>query len=142
MLCREICEDVEIYSFSENIVSIPPRRGFALRDAIAQSQTHSSTYLGAAIDIVNKRAHDRLIVFSDEQSHDKVSNPTARHAYMINVASYQNGVGYGGGWTHIDGFSESVIKYIVEFEKPIDIEDEAFSNIAKSFPGLKAQPDW
>jgi hypothetical protein len=37
-------------------------------------------------------------------------------AYMINIASGQNGVGYGGAWTHIDGWSESVIRYIVAIE--------------------------
>ncbi|MBB6146100.1 hypothetical protein HNQ77_004070 [Silvibacterium bohemicum] len=31
--------------------------------------------------------------------------------YVINVASYRNGVGYGP-WTHIDGWSEAVIEYI------------------------------
>jgi hypothetical protein len=30
---------------------------------------------------------------------------------MINVASAKNGVGYGA-WTHIDGFSESVLDFI------------------------------
>ena len=35
--------------------------------------------------------------------------------YVINVASYKNGVGYGK-WTHIDGWSESVIEYIRELE--------------------------
>ncbi len=35
---------------------------------------------------------------------------------MINVASYQNGVGYGA-WRHIDGFSESVLRWIAEMEK-------------------------
>jgi len=33
----------------------------------------------------------------------------------INVASYKNGVGYGK-WTHIDGWSESVIEYIRALE--------------------------
>jgi hypothetical protein len=36
---------------------------------------------------------------------------------MINVASYKNGVGYGK-WTHIDGWSESVIEYIRTLELP------------------------
>jgi hypothetical protein len=31
------------------------------------------------------------------------------------VASYQNGVGYGP-WTHVDGWSEAVVDYIVELE--------------------------
>ena len=37
--------------------------------------------------------------------------------YVINVASYRNGIGYGT-WTHIDGWSESVVEYIRELERP------------------------
>ena len=59
---------------------------------------------------------DRLIVITDEQSQTPVPNPTAERAYMVNVASCQNGVGYGSKWTHIDGFSENVIRFIVETE--------------------------
>jgi hypothetical protein len=40
---------------------------------------------------------------------------SALHNYVINVASYKNGVGYGK-WTHIDGWSESVIEYVRELE--------------------------
>jgi len=58
---------------------------------------------------------DRLIVITDEQSHDSVPDPQGK-GYMINVASYQNGVGYGS-WTHIDGWSEAVVDYIREYEK-------------------------
>jgi hypothetical protein len=36
--------------------------------------------------------------------------------YLINVASYKNGVGYGK-WTHIDGWSEAVIGYIRTLEQ-------------------------
>ena len=36
--------------------------------------------------------------------------------YAINVASYKNGVGYGK-WTHIDGWSESVVEYIRVLEQ-------------------------
>lgn len=59
--------------------------------------------------------HDRLIVITDEQSHDRVGDPVAAHAYMINVASAQRGVGYGK-WNHIDGFSEGILRFINEFE--------------------------
>jgi 60 kDa SS-A/Ro ribonucleoprotein len=34
---------------------------------------------------------------------------------VINVASDQNGVGYGA-WTHVDGWSEAVVEYIAELE--------------------------
>jgi len=116
MLASEICEDVSVYTFSEYIKQVPSRRGFALRDAIDKSQQHSGTYLGQAISVINESKHDRLIVISDEQSHDRVKDPVAKHAYMINVASYKNGIGYGK-WTHIDGFSEAVLDYITEVEK-------------------------
>jgi hypothetical protein len=109
VLLREIAESVSVYSFSDSLVLVPARRGFALRDAINASQAHSGTYLGKALSGVTEK-YDRLIVITDEQSHDAVPNPKAR-GYMINVASYQNGVGYGP-WTHIDGWSDSVIEYV------------------------------
>jgi hypothetical protein len=113
VLLSEIAEKVSIYTFSDACVAIPPRRGFALRDAMELSQRHSGTRLGAALDFI-REPYDRIIVITDEQSHDRVGAPHGR-GYMINVASARNGVGYGP-WTHIDGFSESVIDYIRELE--------------------------
>ena len=84
--------------------------------AIKNSQAHWGTNLGQAVAWINEKVpHDRLIVITDEQSNSRVPDPICDKAYMINVASYQNGVGYGK-WTHIDGFSESVIKFISEIE--------------------------
>lgn len=139
MLVRELCEDVEIFSFSMALKQIPARRGFALRDAIINSQVHSGTPLGEAVRCVYAARDyvvpygnfgyygrhkldyhgqalrpDRLIVITDEQSADNVPDPVGK-GYMINVASYKNGVGYGA-WTHIDGFSESILDYIKENE--------------------------
>ncbi|MET1113302.1 MAG: VWA domain-containing protein, partial [Allosphingosinicella sp.] len=102
---------VRVFTFSEKVVEVPPRRGMAGVDAVARSQPHSGTYLGAAVRHVNAVPHDRLIVITDEQSHDAVGAAAARHAYMINVASARNGVGYGP-WTRIDGFSENVLRFI------------------------------
>lgn len=36
--------------------------------------------------------------------------------YMINVASARNGIGYGAAWTHLDGFSENILRWIMEVE--------------------------
>lgn len=108
--------DVRVFSFSANVVEVPPRRGMAGVDAVRDSQAHGCTYLGAAVEKMNAIPHDRLIVITDEQSHDPVPDPVAKLAYMINVASAKHGVGYGR-WTHLDGFSESVLRWIVEFEK-------------------------
>jgi len=116
ILARELCEQVAIYSFSDDIVRIPDRHGFALSDAILNSQCHGWTYLGGAVNHLNKNEqYDRIIVITDEQSSDPVPNPKGK-GYMINVSSNQNGVGYGA-WTHIDGWSEAVIDYILEYEK-------------------------
>lgn len=107
--------DVRVFTFSDWVVEIPPRRGMAGVDAVIRSQAHSSTYLGRAITHLNALPHDRIIVITDEQSHDTVPDPVARHAYLINVASNKNGVGYRR-WTHIDGFSEAVLRFIAETE--------------------------
>ncbi|WP_162148914.1 TROVE domain-containing protein [Asticcacaulis sp. AC466] len=103
--------DVRVFTFSEQVKEVPARRGMAGVDAVIQSQPHSGTWLGKAMDKVNAIKHDRLIVITDEQSQDKVPDPVAGKAYMINVASARNGIGYGK-WTHIDGFSEAVLTYI------------------------------
>jgi 60 kDa SS-A/Ro ribonucleoprotein len=116
VLAREVCDEVEIFTFSDAVVKVPPRRGFALRDAILGSQPHSGTYLGRAVQEVDRKG-DRLIVFTDEQSHDPVPSPRARGT-MVNVASYQHGVGYGP-WTRVDGFSEAVIAWIAAQEETL-----------------------
>jgi len=115
VLLREIGEKVAVYSFSDELVEVPARRGFALRDAIDASQRHNSTQLGKAVEQLNrKELYDRLVVITDEQAHDTVPAPQGK-GYVINVASYKNGVGYGK-WTHIDGWSESVVEYIRTLE--------------------------
>jgi 60 kDa SS-A/Ro ribonucleoprotein len=117
ILLREIAGKVTIFTFSETARWVPARRGMALRDALDRNQPHGGTNLGAALFHVEHECHvyDRLVVITDEQAHDSVSNPQGR-GYMINVASNRNGVGYGE-WTHIDGFSEAVVDYIVELER-------------------------
>jgi 60 kDa SS-A/Ro ribonucleoprotein len=115
VLLREVCEQVEIFTFSNALMHCAPRRGFALRDEMKNSQPHSGTYLSQAVAKVNQiQDYDRIIVITDEQSADGVGTPKGL-GYVINVATYRNGVGYGK-WTHIDGWSEAVIDYIRESE--------------------------
>ncbi len=108
--------EARIFTFSNEVKEVPARGGLAGIDAIIGSQPHGGTLLGQAVAHVNALPHDRLIVITDEQSHDLVPDPVARHATMVNVASDRNGVGYGR-WRHIDGFSEGVLGYIAEAEK-------------------------
>jgi hypothetical protein len=139
MLIREICQKVDIFTFSNQVVRIPARRGFALGDAIRTSQDHMGTFLGVAVQSItshhpvapaDKRhwgnapavrgwglSPDRLIVLTDEQSHDPVPSPRGR-GYMINVASNKNGVGYHP-WIHIDGWSEAIVDYMRAYEEQL-----------------------
>ena len=121
ILLREMAEKVTIYTFSDRAQFVSPRRGMALRDALDASQPHGGTYLGRALAFVEENsrragsaAYDRIVVITDEQSHDQVASPRGK-GYVINVASNRNGVGYGD-WTHIDGWSEAVVDYIAAFE--------------------------
>ena len=114
VLAREIGEDVEIFTFSNDVKKVAPRRGFALRDAIVGSQPHGGTELGKAVAEVDKK-DVRLIVFTDEQSHTAVSAPKGI-GYIVNVASYQHGVGHGP-WRRIDGFSEKILDWIIASEQ-------------------------
>ncbi|MDE2106587.1 MAG: TROVE domain-containing protein, partial [Patescibacteria group bacterium] len=111
MIGREMFSNLRVMTFSNALVEVPARRGFALRDAIVNSQSHGGTQLGQAVMALPPR--DRLIVITDEQSHDPVAQTKG---YMINVASNKNGVGYGQ-WLHIDGWSDKVLEYIIKYEK-------------------------
>lgn len=119
IILRELCEEVEIFTFSEYVKQVPARNGFSLRDAIQGSQPHSGTYLGQAVSKANQVGGDRLVVITDEQSHDAVGSPKGfKNSYMINVATYKNEVGYGK-WTRINGFSENIISWMKESEELI-----------------------
>lgn len=118
MLLRELCESVNIYKFNNSIVAVPPRRGFALADAIGQA--NGGTRLGAAVELVRRREDvDRLIVLTDEQSSDPVGTAPAPLSYMINVAAHQYGVGTGDDWLRINGFSEAIVSYIQAWEAQV-----------------------
>jgi hypothetical protein len=114
VLLREVAEKVSVYTFSDEVKQVPSRRGFALRDAMDASLPHRGTRLGAALEAIRER-YDRIVVVTDEQSHDRVPAPKGK-GYMINVASAKDGVGYGA-WSHIDGWSEAAVEYIRELER-------------------------
>lgn len=122
-------EFLRVFSFSNHVTEVPPRRGMAGVDAVKRSQPHQNTALFDAVHWINTQigGYDRLIIITDEQvinSYSRDLSGTRRtmpdplqgsKGYVINVASAKNGVGYGA-WTHIDGFSEAVIKYIQAIE--------------------------
>lgn len=136
MLLREVCEKVSIYATAGSdsarkhaTMLIPSRQGFALRDLLSYGQTSpklggGGIFLTQVVDYVRKEERgtaDRIIVITDEQDCDLVNKPSSAHPfgkknYLINVASFKNGIGYGE-WVHIDGWSEAVVEYIRELER-------------------------
>lgn len=115
-LASVIDGDIRVFWFADRIGELPHRLGMAGIDQIERAPS-GGTYLGTAVSKMNELPHDRLIVITDEQSADRVPKPRAKHAYMINVAANKNGVGYRDGWTHVDGFSEGVLRYIHAIER-------------------------
>lgn len=116
MMLREVCNNVRIFSFSEYIKEVPLRRGFALADAIKSSQGYAGTYLGKAIaEVTQLLPNRRLIVITDEQSHDRIKVDKKVDGYLINVAPYKVGITYDS-LVRINGFSEGVIRFISEYE--------------------------
>jgi len=135
ILVRELCEDSAIYATAGNDSDrihqtklVPSRRGFALADKVytmCQPLGGGGIFLKQVMDYVFDREHtaDRIIVITDEQdcSRSSADSPNKANAfgnqnYIINVASAKNGIAYDK-WTHINGFSESVLRYIAEYER-------------------------
>jgi 60 kDa SS-A/Ro ribonucleoprotein len=120
ILLREKAEEFSLATFSDSCVQLPPRRGFALRDAMLESQAHASTYLKRALTHLSTQPDwkklERLMVITDEQSHDGILPAWTAKAYVVNVAPYKHGLSYGNGWTHIDGWSERIVDYIAAVE--------------------------
>lgn len=117
MILRETCERVRVFTFSDRTIEVPPRRGFAMVQAVREVINPVSTMLGSAVRTVYQAFPecDRIIVVTDEQSADRPPHPQGR-GYIINVGGYKQGIGYGP-WITIDGWSENVIEYIRESEK-------------------------
>src|SRR5260370_67278 len=54
VLLREIGEKVAGYSFSDGLAEVPARRGFALRDPIDASHSHTPTSLRKPVDVLSR----------------------------------------------------------------------------------------
>jgi hypothetical protein len=127
ILLREICSEVAVYAFNHDAYDVAPRRGFALRDALASTKGSYSCG-GMAVTAANLDGYDRIIVLTDGEWHNMESTrvgraqtmcppPLTERAYMVNVSSYENVVEHGR-WHGIDGWSEKIIDYIRAIERP------------------------
>lgn len=145
MILRECCEDIAIYATAGNDSSrihateqLPARHGFALRDALRIAKGKlggGGIFLTQCLSYIHEHEPHgaaRIIVFTDEQDceRDPAKMPARADAfggrnYLINVSPHKNGISYTDKWTHIDGFSEAVVKYIAASEGVnVDVQGE------------------
>jgi TROVE domain/von Willebrand factor type A domain len=112
MILRETAERCRVFTFSDRMVEVPPRRGFALVQAVKDVINPTSTYLGSAVRKVYEIFPEcnRIIVITDEQSADRPPHPQG-HGYIVNVGGYKQGIAYGP-WISIDGWSEAILDYV------------------------------
>lgn len=131
ILLREVCEEVRIYAFNERAYAVPPRRGFALRDALAATKGQASCG-GLGVKAAMRDGYDRIVVLTDGQWHSDngtsyipvheapakkvIPKAIVECSYLIDVSGNKNGIGYAD-WLHIDGFSEAVVDYILAHEQ-------------------------
>jgi uncharacterized protein with von Willebrand factor type A (vWA) domain len=118
-IMNEVCEFTKVYTF-DNTAHLCTEKGFSLADRCARSMggTDIQRSTNDAVK-ANNRPFDRLIIITDEQSSGSYfSKEVLRipHKYIVNVATYQNGIEYGK-FIHINGFSDGIFKYIAEYEK-------------------------
>jgi hypothetical protein len=141
ILVRELCEEPVIYATAgsdairkHQTALVPSRRGFALSDAIfkmCQPLGGGGIFLKQVTDFVKaqEKSCERIIVITDEQdtsggganAPSKAQPFGTKGNYIINVASAENGIGYAK-WLKINGFSEAVLDYILEYEKEFSID--------------------
>lgn len=140
-IIRGVCNKSIIYTFQEDIQVVPSgRKGFALIDCVRRAPSGGTSVIDCTNDAVRlyKESHNgkypaRVIVVTDEQTNSdgtgrswrrgttvKLDNlPSNCNGYIINVGTYENGVGYNNScnYVHINGWSENVLKYISSYEE-------------------------
>lgn len=142
ILAREQAEEVTIYATAGNDHAVthatdlvPPRRGFALADAIRakeQALGGGGIFLKQCMEYIERNESrakfDRVVVFTDEQDCDVAQSASkapklAKYNYILNVGVYEPALPVtGAGWTRVSGFSERVIEWMIAEEK--DLQDK------------------
>lgn len=124
ILIGGVCDAFDTFVFGTSVQQIASRANLGLISDVnaVNNYRHDSVDVGHGTNIGGavRHAHltdsyERIIVITDGQSHDTVSNPVGTRGYVMNVAAYKNGVGYGP-WTVISGFSEAAVRFITELE--------------------------
>jgi hypothetical protein len=119
ILLREVCKNIHLYSFNAFLSTVPPRRGFALSEAIISSMGGATRMWGSIREVGKSRHSDVMIVITDEQTEDSgdYHDTNADLLVIVNIASSVNGVNYDKNIIHINGWSDTIVKYLQEYIK-------------------------
>lgn len=137
----EMCEDPVVYATAGNDLTrihatakVSATPGFRMLDTLRAANRKlggGGIFLKQCMDYIQGQEGqvDRVIVLTDEQDIDSRNSPLdARMVgvrnYLVNVASEKNGIGYRK-WTHVDGFTEGVLKWITAYEAETEDEYDA-----------------
>ena len=134
MMASEMADDVTMYAtagsdaaMQHKTLILPAYRGFAIGGTL-QASLHAMG--GGGIFLTQAMRHiesdysgvapDRVIVITDEQDCDRRLSPASspllgKRNYLVNIASYQNGINFGN-WTQVNGFSEETLRWIAADE--------------------------
>lgn len=122
------------YTFSNETVKVESTlHGIQYINAVICSQRNMGTYLRRAVSYVEGDPCDRIIIITDEQSHDGPPNTCwAKYGYVVNVAGYAPSVvNSSRGWQSIaGGWSDKIVSYIAAYERFVEtgslgeLEDE------------------
>jgi hypothetical protein len=126
ILLREICPQTRIFTFSSLLQEIPNYHGMALLKYIDDSQIHGGTYTARALQRLkdeNPFSFDRIIIVTDEQSADGSIPCWTPRGYVVNVATYRNGLELYNkdGWIRVNGWSERIIDWIRLHEEQSEV---------------------
>lgn len=126
--------DTRMFVFGSDVAEVPSFKGLPGIEAVVNANGYSdgnrpttlhgqlpvghATDMGKALRMVHRWAPEstRIIMVSDMQTMSALPPLGNATGYAINVAPYKNGVAFHGGWTHISGWSDNVLRYIREVE--------------------------
>lgn len=107
-----------VYTFSNELAKVSSKKkGMEFIKDVINSQQHGGTDLRHCLSKLDGDACDRVIVLTDEQSHDGNIDCWAENGYIINMAGYKPSVTYTKGWEVIAGWSDKIVNYINAIEK-------------------------
>ena len=125
-LIREVCDDVKLYSFSNDFKVLRTKaRHLDLVDHYKSLDNAGTSLYMAMTRLLELAKGERVIVITDEQATDGyrgaggVKLAPGQRGYLINVAPYGTGIKRTKDWVYINGWSQSILKFIKAEEEGV-----------------------